>query len=67
MWFPWHDFSYSTYDVGGVKELSARMRRDLVSFVYEHLESFQSFDRVVVYYDEGYPNSKIISTSQRAA
>ena len=49
----YHTFSYSSYDVGGVRELSARMRRDLVNFVYEHFEGFQSFDRVVVYYDEG--------------
>lgn len=49
----YHTFSYSSYDVGGVKELSARMRRDLVNFVYEHLEGFQSFDRVVIYYDDG--------------
>lgn len=46
-------FSYSSYDVSGVKALSARMRRDLVNFIYEHFGSFQSFDRVVIYYDEG--------------
>lgn len=45
-----HTFSYSSYDVGGVKELSARMRRDLVNFVYEHLEGFRSFDCVATYY-----------------
>jgi hypothetical protein len=49
----YHTFSYSSYDVGGVKELSARMRRDLVNFVYEHFEGFRSFDRVVIYYDDG--------------
>jgi hypothetical protein len=38
-----------------VKELSARMRRDLADFVYGRFESFQSFDRIVVYYDEGQP------------
>ena len=49
----YHTFSYSSYDVGGVRDLSARMRRDLVNFVYERFESFQSFDHVVVFYDEG--------------
>lgn len=49
----YHTFSYSSYDVAGVGELSARMRRDVVNFVYERLGSFQSFGRVVVYYDEG--------------
>jgi len=49
----YHTFSYSPYDVRGTWELSVRMRRDLVDFVYERYESFQSFDRVVVYYDEG--------------
>ena len=49
----YHTFSYSSYDVVGVRELSARMRRDLADFVYGRFESFQSFDRIVVYYDEG--------------
>ena len=34
-------------------ELSARMRRDLVDFVYRHFERFRSFDRAIVYYDDG--------------
>lgn len=46
----YHTFSYSSYDVGGVRELSARMRRDLANFVYERFDDLQSFDRVVVYY-----------------
>lgn len=49
----YHTFSYSSYDVSGMRELSIRMRRDLANFVYERFESFQPFDRVVVFYDEG--------------
>lgn len=29
------------------------MRRDIVNFLYADLDSFQSSDKVVVYYDEG--------------
>ena len=49
----YHTFSYSAYDVSGMWELSARMRRDLVDFVYRHFERFRSFDRAIVYYDDG--------------
>lgn len=49
----YHTFVYSYYDVRGERELSARMRRDIVDFLYSDLDTFQSFDKVVVYYDEG--------------
>jgi len=42
-------FVYGSYDTGA-KTLSARMRRDIVNFVYDNLEWFQSFDRVPIYY-----------------
>ena len=45
-------FSYSSYDTTA-SNLTARMRRDLVNFAYDHLEWFQSFDSVPVYYDHG--------------
>ena len=34
-------------------ELAGRMARELSTFVQSHLEFFQSFDRVIVYYDNG--------------
>ena len=34
-------------------ELSQRMERDLKAFIENHLEEFQSFDMVAVYYDGG--------------
>ena len=36
-------FVYGSYDTDA-KTLSARMRRDIVNFVYDNLEWFQSFD-----------------------
>ena len=45
-------FSYSSYDTSP-SNLTARMRRDLVNFAYDHLGWFQSFDSVPVYYDHG--------------
>ena len=45
-------FVYSSYDTDETN-LSARIRRDIVNFAYDHLDWFQSFDRVPVYYDEG--------------
>ena len=33
---------------------------------FDHLEFFQGFDHVKVYYDNGYPNSREISTSFHA-
>ena len=45
-------FSYSSFDTSG-KNLSVRMRRDIVNFAYDNLAWFQSFDSVPVFYDEG--------------
>lgn len=43
--------------------LAARMRRDVVTFLFDHLERFQSFDIVKVYYD----GQKIVSQTLRSA
>ena len=45
-------FSYSSYDTSA-PNLTARMRRDLVNFAFDHLDWFQSFGSVPVYYDNG--------------
>lgn len=34
-------------------DLSARLRRDIVNVIFDHLDYFQSFDNVKVYYDDG--------------
>lgn len=60
----YHTFSYSTYDVTDTKSLSARIRRDVVQFLYENLVGFQAFDRIVIYYDEG---QQVVSTALHKA
>lgn len=49
----YHTFSYSSYDVTSETLLSARMRRDVVDYLYGDLSRFQEYDQVVVYYDQG--------------
>lgn len=41
-------FVYASYDTDA-KTLSARMRRDIVNFVFDNLEWYQSFDEVPIY------------------
>ncbi|WP_165063010.1 hypothetical protein [Adlercreutzia sp. ZJ154] len=47
-------FTYSASDVKGKEELQARMRKDIVNFLFDHLEKFQQFDKVPIYYDGGH-------------
>ena len=47
-------FSYSSGDVPDRDALQSRMRRDIVNFVFEHLEWFQAYDKVPIYYDSGH-------------
>ena len=44
--------------------LSARMRRDIVLFLFDQLGYFQSFDKVKVYYDDG---QAIVASALHAA
>lgn len=44
--------------------LGTRMRRDVVTFLFDHLERFQSFDVVKVYCDDG---QKVVSQTLRSA
>lgn len=46
-------FAYSIFDVQGQDVLAARMKRDIVNFIYAELPLFQAFDRIPVYYDDG--------------
>ncbi|MDO4404736.1 MAG: hypothetical protein Q4C09_06840 [Atopobiaceae bacterium] len=48
-----HDQSSTPLVLWDERALAARMRRDIVNFAYDHLEWFQSFEKVPVYYDEG--------------
>lgn len=44
---------YSAIDTHGREDLESRIRHDLASFVFDHLDYFQAFDSVSVYYDGG--------------
>lgn len=47
-------FVYSATDVKNKGELQARMRRDIVNFLFDHLGRFHHFDQVPIYYDGGH-------------
>lgn len=44
---------YRRSELGSQDALVARMRRDIVNLIFDHLSFFQSFDAVKVYYDDG--------------
>ena len=46
-------FAYKRKEFLQLDELANRMERDVTSFLREHLSFFQSFEEVVVYYDNG--------------
>lgn len=51
--FRYKTFVYRRSEVSEPNTLSARMKRDLSSFLFDHLGYFQQFDRVKIYYDNG--------------
>lgn len=51
--YRYHTFAYRRSEFGDEIQFTARLRRDLVVFLADHLEWFQSFDAVKVYYDDG--------------
>ena len=51
---------YNSTDTHSKDEPGARIRRDLAALVFEHLEFFQSFDSIAVYYDDG---QKVVSSA----
>lgn len=46
-------FVYKRSEFEDVSKLAARMKRDLSWMLFDHLEFFQGFDNVKVYYDNG--------------
>lgn len=46
-------FVYKKREFPNIEVLQARMRRDIVNYLYDHLLYFQQFDLVKVYYDGG--------------
>ena len=51
--FAYFTLSYSSSEIHGKKELESRIRRDLALLIYEHLDFFQAFGTISVYYDNG--------------
>lgn len=46
-------FVYRRSEFADAYKLSARMKRDISNLFFNHLESFQSFEMVKIYYDNG--------------
>ena len=57
-------FAYVKKEFQSSHALAARMRRDVVTFLFDHLDSFQEFDLVKIYYDDG---QKVVSSTLREA
>ncbi len=51
--FLYHVFAYQKDWFGSSDELATRMKRDLIAYLQENLATFQSFDTVKIYYDNG--------------
>lgn len=49
----YHTFLYRRSEYPNPQTLSARMRRDLVIFLFDNLGYFQRYDTIKVYYDDG--------------
>ena len=46
-------FTYRRSEFDDLAKLTARMKRDISNLLFDHLEFFQRFDEVKVYYDNG--------------
>ena len=51
--FAYRTFAYEKCQFSGDKALFTTMRRDMTVFLFDHLDYFQSFDVVKIYYDNG--------------
>lgn len=47
-------FAYEAFEVKSKDELQARMRKDIVNFLFDHIGKFQQYDKVPIYYDGGH-------------
>ncbi len=53
--FLYRTFAYRKAEYSNNEALLNRVKRDIVNYLFDHLEFFQSFDTVKVYYDNGQP------------
>ena len=58
-------FCYRRSELGDKNTHSTRMRKDISAFLFEHLDYFQQFDKVKVYYDDG--GQQIVSEALHAS
>ena len=49
----YHTFSYKKSELRNGAALEAKMKRDVVNFIFDNLDYLQKFDKVKVYYDDG--------------
>ena len=47
-------------DIDDIYQLNSKLSRQIHSFIQSHLDTFQSFDKVIVYYDNGQYQLNII-------
>lgn len=57
-------FRFDSIDTAGKQDLESRIRRSVSDFIFEHLEHFQKYEEVAVYYDGG---SSVVSNAVHAA
>ncbi len=51
--YSYQTFAYEKRQFIDDEELFKRMKRDLLSYLLDHLEFFQAFDAIKIYYDDG--------------
>ena len=57
-------FLYKRKEVGGSTQLATKMKRDIITLLFDNLEFFQSYDKVKIYYDNG---QEIVAHALRGA
>ena len=57
-------FCYRKSEADTPERLAARMRRDLVNFIFDRLDRFQRFEHVKIYYDGG---QQVVTEALRGA
>ena len=57
----YHTFSYERFFTKDRCELQSQLRKDIVDFVFNHLEAFRGFDRVAIYYNGGQKSGNVRS------
>lgn len=57
-------FLYKRKEVGDSTRLAIKMKRDIITLLFDNLEFFQSYDKVKIYYDNG---QEIVAHALRGA